>query len=402
MKQRREAINKSRSILLLTIPNPAILAVLAILQSRWLGVEDRGLVVLILTISGSSAVIGSLGYGLARVGEDFSSLNFREFAHRIFVTVTLAIVILILATMSYGLNLNTWIWSFLVVSSLAYLSIFMLTDLLFVSKHAVGIRAISLALISIEFIVNIVVHNLLTLTLHAVFLINVLVAVTGLSFIAFTLRKDIDFSSKRFRSIRKDLPYLITYVGSFLYVYIYRLPASYVIPPAELALITISFSFAFAGMPLIYFMMQNIRSLDFDEGLDFGSLNLKMTSIFFVLVFFATTMYIFSDQLVLKTVGIEFFGSSEQLQRVAFAVPFFAIFMFHLSFLQAITSSPKLWTSGLYIFGSTATILISGAQGGALGICTSVLVLHVLLGVYSGIEIYKLSKKSMLKQVSKK
>lgn len=377
----------------MTIPNPAILALLAILQSRWLGVEDRGLVVLILTISGSSAVIGSMGFGLARLGSDFSALNFREFAHRIFITVSLSILILFLATMSYGLNLDTWIWGFLVISTLSYLSIFMLTDLLFVSRHSVGIRAISITLISIEFLANVVVHAFFTLTLHAVFLINGVIAVMGMAFIAIRIRKEIDFSSKRLRSIRKDLPYLVTYVASFLYVYIYRLPTSYVIPPAELALITISFSFAFAGMPLIYLMMQNIRSLNLEEGINFRRLNLKIISIFLVLALFAVTLYFLSDRLILNTVGIEFYGSALQLQRVAFAVPFFAIFMFHLSLLQTTTRSPKLWTSSLYVFGNTLAILISGAQGGALGICTSVLVLHVLLGVYSGIEIYKLSKK---------
>jgi hypothetical protein len=214
-------LNKPRLLLLLTIPNPAILATLAILQSRWLGVEDRGLVVLILTISGSSAVIGSLGFGLARVGVDFSTLNLREFAQRIFVTMTLTVLIFALASKSYKLNFDPWIWGFLIVSSLSYLTIFLLTDLLLVSKHSVRIRAISIILISIEFIVNVFVHAVFTLTLHAVFLINGLVAILGMMFIGFTLRKELDFSSRRLQSITKDLPYLVTYVGSFLYVYLY-------------------------------------------------------------------------------------------------------------------------------------------------------------------------------------
>ena len=379
--------------LILTLPNSALMAILAVLQSRWLGVEDRGLVVLILTVSGSSAVIGSLGYGLARVGNNFSKLNFRDIQLRVLVSITLAQVIFLAVAIFHGIKLDAWIFGFLLISSISYSLLFVLTDLLLNSHLSVHVRGIALLSILLEVFLNILLHSSSQLTLHKIFLVNSIIAFFGIITILYLIKDYGDIQEEKPSINLKDLPYLVAYMSSFLYIYIYRLPASYVINPSDLALLTISYSFAFVGTPLIYFVMHYTRTYTSERlVIDKKLLNVAGAT-FIILTFVAWAEFIYAKDLVLFTVGDDFFGSIEQLRRIAFTVPFFAIFMIYLSARQGQTKTSQIKASGGYLIGNVLLILLSGAFSGMIGISTSILLLHLILGTFGGLRMLSMSRK---------
>jgi hypothetical protein len=377
--------------LLLTLPNSALMAVLAVLQSRWLGVEDRGLVVLILTVSGSSAVIGSLGYGLARIGDDFGKLNFKDIQLRVFVSIALALIIFIAVALFHGIELDAWIFGFLLISGLSYSCLFIFTDLLLTSHLSLRVRGIALFSILLEVFLNVLLHNSSQLTLHKVFLVNSIIAFFGLVTILYLIKDYGDFHGGEGRLNFKDLPYLVVYMSSFLYIYVYRLPASYVVNPSDLALLSISFSFAFVGTPLIYFVMHYTRTLMNDRQVIEGKLLKIVGATFLILTLLATVEFVFAKELILYTVGDDFFGSIEQLQRIAFMVPFFALFMIYLSARQGQTNTSQIKASGGYLIGNVFLILFFGATFGVAGICTSILILHLILGTFGGWRLFRMS-----------
>ncbi len=379
--------NQLKMSLFLSLPNSTLFAILAILQSRWLGLEDRGTVVLILTISGSSAVIGSLGYGLARVTTPFMEVNLRDLLSRIYVSISLSLLIFLLISRIQDIDVDIWVTSFLIVSSLSYSCMFILTDILFQSDFAIHIRAISLSSIVLEILCNFLLNKASDLTIHEVFLANISIAIIGISIVMYFLKGKLIFEKNNDVSIFSNLTFLATYLSSFHYVYIYRLPASYVISPEDLALISVSFSFAFVGMPLIYFVMQFVRMNTFNGIGRSRKLNVLIIFTFLSLFLVALLEYLFAEDIVTKTVGIEFLESANLLRQIAFAVPFFGLTMILMSYRQGETKSSLVTLHTIYLLTSFFIIVFCGALYGPNGICLSVFLYNLILGCYSGFKL---------------
>jgi hypothetical protein len=98
----------------------------------------------------------------------------------------------------------------------------------------------------------------------------------------------------------------------------------------------------------------------------------------------------------LYTVGDDFFGSIELLQRIAFMVPFFALFMIYLSARQGQTKTSQIKASGGYLIGNVFLILFFGATYGVAGICTSILILHLILGTFGGWRLFRMSLRQRI------
>ena len=127
------------------------LALLAIAQARFLGVQDRGMVVLLLSISGSCSILGSLGYGLSRIGTPFVTLNMAEIKNHLFLSNLLSQLSLLLLSFSHEGLVNLINSIFIAISTTSLTSMFLVLDITLSSYHSLKIR-ISIYLLSlIEF-----------------------------------------------------------------------------------------------------------------------------------------------------------------------------------------------------------------------------------------------------------
>lgn len=225
------------------------------------------------------------------------------------------------------------------------------------------------------------------LTVEKAILISGVLSI-GSIFILFLLFKEtFEKSNQQTKSVYSDWRYLISYLAAFQFVFVYRLPASFVINTSEIANLSVAFSFAFMGLPYIYYISQHLKAGAISNA-KFRKTDLKLvciSSIFITCNSLVLTFY--SNSLIKKTVGVKFSDAALQLSLISASVPFVAFFLFYVSVLQGLKEDPILVFNTIYLLVCTVIILIAGSMGGPVGICLSLLAFHVILGLLS---IYKL------------
>jgi hypothetical protein len=75
-------------------------------------------------------------------------------------------------------------------------------------------------------------------------------AISSLVILFIIFKKSIDYESNRTQKISLDWRYLVSYLSTFQFIFIYRFPASFVISASEIANLSVAFSFAFFEMKL--------------------------------------------------------------------------------------------------------------------------------------------------------
>jgi hypothetical protein len=139
-------------------------------------------------------------------------------------------------------------------------------------------------------------------------------------------------SSRNFWQTVKSWNSISIYLFILQFIYIYRLPASYVLSVEDLAKISISLSLVFIGMPLIQIGGQYFRQ----AGRNFVKTDTMSLSIpiqvLLALAMISFGLFFSSDFLVSFFLGASYLDCVFQIRLLAFGVPFFAIAVFAVSF----------------------------------------------------------------------
>lgn len=343
-----------------------------------------------LSISGSCSILGSLGYGLSRIGSHFDALNLAEIKNHIALSNILSQLSLVLLSFSHDGLVNLINYIFVAISTTSLTLMFLVLDITFSSKYSLKIR-ISIYLLSlIEFfsVLFLGFTNLLTLT--NTILISSLAAIINTLCLVFIVRHKFDTKSKKEKRLLFGWRYMITYVATYQFVYLYRLPAGFVISSSEIANLTIAFSFAFLGMPFIYHVSQYLKV----NSMTYEKVRFRLKKNFVLslslLVTYSLILAICSNFIIEYSVGREFYEAAALLRWTALGLPFFAILVFYRSTKEGIEGVPNFFSNLAYLVACTSGILFFGILGGVVSICIFFSILHILLGSLSGFKLMKL------------
>ncbi len=374
----------------LSILSSLTLALLAIAQSRFLGPQDRGMVVLLLSVSGSCSILGSLGYGLSRVGSPFISLNFAEIKNHIALSNLLSQISLILLSFSHDGIFNSISFIFVAISTTSLTLMFLVLDITFSSRHSFKIRITIYLLSLIEFFSVLFLGLTNKLTITNTILVSGIAAIINTVILIYIVRHEIDIKSEKQKGLLFGWRYMITYLASYQFVYLYRLPAGFVISPSEIANLTIAFSFAFMGMPFIYHVSQYLKV----SSTTYQKVHLRKKKNLVVslslLVTYSSILVICSNFIIENTVGRDFYEAAALLRWIAVGLPFFAILVFYRSAKEGIEGKPNFLSNLAYLVACTSGIVLSGKVGGIISICIFFSTLHILLGSQAGFKLMKI------------
>ena len=376
----------------LSIATSTTLALLAVIQSRFLGPENRGLIVLIQSISATSAIIGSLGYGIARSGVKFERLTIKELKKHVLISISISLVALFVFSLSQEDLISPISITYLTVTTLSLSSTFLLLDLTFVSKHSLHIRILILLLTLTEIIVVAFLGVKDEITLANVMLISSLFSTLNLVGLIVLLKEKIDYKSKEKRRVFSDWPYLVYFLAAYQFVNFYRLPSSVYLNTSEIANLSVAFSIAFIGMPFIYHVAQHLKAQTMSNGKIQEREIRVIAQAIFLISLSSLILAVYSNALISLTVGREFSDASPQLRVISGAVPPFTLFLFYLSIKQGLSGKPQLALSAIYLGTCSVVGLTAGFYGGPLAICFSILIIHVFLGVVSILRMFSLAK----------
>ena len=366
------------------------LALLAIAQARFLGVQDRGMVVLLLSISGSCSILGSLGYGLSRIGTPFVTLNMAEIKNHLFLSNLLSQLSLLLLSFSHEGLVNLINSIFIAISTTSLTSIFLVLDITLSSYHSLKIR-ISIYLLSlIEFFSVVLLGFINKLTLTNTILISSTAALINILALILIIHHKVDTKSEKSSGLFFGWQYMVTYLATYQFIYLYRLPVSFVISPSDIANLTVAFSLAFIGMPFIYHISQYLKvsTMTYQKIVLRQKRNLVMS--FSLLVVYSLTLAICSKIIIEITVGKEFYAAADLLRWIMLGLPFFAILVFYRSAKEGIVGKPDLFGNITYLGACTLGIVLSGIIGGVLSICIFFSTWHLILGSLAGFKLIKL------------
>jgi hypothetical protein len=366
------------------------LALLAIAQARFLGVQDRGMVVLLLSISGSCSILGSLGYGLSRIGTPFVTLNMAEIKNHLFLSNLLSQLSLLLLSFSHEGLVNLINSIFIAISTTSLTSMFLVLDITLSSYHSLKIR-ISIYLLSlIEFFSVVLLGFINKLTLTNTILISSTAALINILALILIIHDKVDTKSEKSSGLFFGWQYMVTYLATYQFIYLYRLPASFVISPSDIANLTVAFSLALIGMPFIYHISQYLKvsTMTYQKIVLRQKRNLVMS--FSLLVVYSLTLAICSKIIIEITVGKDFYAAADLLRWIMLGLPFFAILVFYRSAKEGIVGKPDLFGNITYLGACTLGIVLSGIIGGVLSICIFFSTWHLILGSLAGFKLIKL------------
>jgi hypothetical protein len=366
------------------------LALLAIAQARFLGVQDRGMVVLLLSISGSCSILGSLGYGLSRIGTPFVTLNMAEIKNHLFLSNLLSQLSLLLLSFSHEGLVNLINSIFIAISTTSLTSMFLVLDITLSSYHSLKIR-ISIYLLSlIEFFSVVLLGFINKLTLTNTILISSTAALINILALILIIHDKVDTKSEKSSGLFFGWQYMVTYLATYQFIYLYRLPASFVISPSDIANLTVAFSLALIGMPFIYHISQYLKvsTMTYQKIVLRQKRNLVMS--FSLLVVYSLTLAICSKIIIEITVGKDFYAAADLLRWIMLGLPFFAILVFYRSAKEGIVGKPDLFGNITYLGACTLGIVLSGIIGGVLSICIFFSIWHLILGSLAGFKLIKL------------
>ena len=116
--------------------------------------HERGELVLLQSISGVSAVLGSLGYGMARLGKNPSRINLRELSNYLGMSMLISLVTFYSLVSLNRAELSAAYFVYLVTSSLSLSLTFLLIDISFSSQKSVWVRILVFSIVTLELLSN--------------------------------------------------------------------------------------------------------------------------------------------------------------------------------------------------------------------------------------------------------
>lgn len=312
-----------------------VVAVIALIQSRWLGPNDRGTYVFLVAVTGLLGLISSFGYGIDFVLKKSLKANRRALN---IVTVN-SIVLSSFAFLIFGAlkveGLSKMVFFLCVANTIATAHIFIHSDISLKFGTNFQFRLLVLIFSSIELITSYALY-----TIGKLDLLNVLLTYSTLNLILASLlfflsRKFIEKQEDyNYKEITKGLVLLVPFLFNFQFIYVYRFPASFSLDRSELAQVAISMSLAFLSMPV---MGLGIQALRFESAQSIPSLvKIKKVLRLHLLVILAVSVFVFAfaEFMIEKFLGPEYLECIFQTRLLAFCAPLFALSVFSIAIRQ--------------------------------------------------------------------
>jgi len=324
----------SRRLLLITLVNAGVVGLNALTQARWLGPTDRGILVILLTVISFGGILGSFGYGIARTGHDPIVVNLPDLGKLMFASDLLATLMFFSFSISQKYTFSIGQHFFILVVASTNLILFLLNDLLFsIKKTYLYFKMIFLSIGSLELFVTFVLYQTDNLSLESILISIITINLLILIPVFFLVKPYIAFeSSGNFLQIIKSWKSISIYLFILQFVYVYRLPASYVLTVEDLAKISVSLSVVFIGMPLIHVGSQYFRQAG-NRFTDPDSISLLLPiQVLLGLILIASGIFVSADYFVRSVLGTSYLECALQIRLLSFGVPIFAISIFAISF----------------------------------------------------------------------
>lgn len=312
-----------------------IVAVIALIQSRWLGPNDRGTYVFLVAVTGLLGLISSFGYGI-----DFilrKSIKLDAGALKIVTAnsvVLCSFTFLIFSAFKIE-GISKVIFILCVANTVATAHIFILSDVSLKLGSNLQFRLLVLTFSSIELIISYVLY-----TIGKLDLLNVLLTYSALNLILAILllslsRKFIEKQEKSdYKEIIKGLVLLVPFLFNFQFIYFYRFPASFSLDRSELAQFAISMSLAFLSMPVMGLGIQALRFESAQSNPNLGKIKKVLGIHLLVILSVSVLVFLFARIMIEKFLGPEYLECIFQTRVLAFCAPLFALSVFSIAIRQ--------------------------------------------------------------------
>ncbi len=312
-----------------------VVAVVALIQSRWLGPSDRGTFVFLVAVTGLLGLISSFGYGIDFILKKSIKVNGRALN---IVTIN-SIVLCTFTFLIFGAfkieGISKMVFILCVANTIATAHIFIHSDISLKFGTNLQFRLLVLTFSSIELITSYTLY-----TIGKLDLLNVLFTYSTLNLILAILlfvlsRQFIKKQEKyNYKEIIKGLVLLVPFLFNFQFIYVYRFPASFSLDRSELAQVAISMSLAFLSMPV---MGLGIQALRFESAQSIPNLEkIKKVLRLHLLVILSVSVFVFAfaEFMIKRFLGPEYLECIFQTRLLAFCVPLFALSVFSIAIRQ--------------------------------------------------------------------
>ena len=390
----RADLKNSNTALIFTVLLTILVAAQVIFLSRALGVEQRGLMVFLITVSNFSAVLFSFWYGIARSKESFKKINLGEVFSLNFLTAGSGVIIFFLFVYFRDFSNSIFFYLFIFVISIANSALFILSDVLINSNKFHKSRAINLTTVSCELALSITFYKFGNLTLYTCLLFNLVFTVIGFILTLKLIRYQVTIQfPPKIRVLFQNWKALIPFISTFQLVFFYRFPASLVIDLSELATLSVSMSFALIGTPIISYGSQYFRASSASGTLLKKESKILFTIIMIILLCLSAIQYLLADKFVIYFLGSEFLDCIQEIRALSLAGPLFTIFVFAISSMQGFDDPRTNTFAILSLLGCMSTILILGNASGSIGICYGLIFFLFAQAISSVVYLWRVAPK---------
>jgi O-antigen/teichoic acid export membrane protein len=312
-----------------------IVAVIALIQSRWLGPNDRGTYVFLVAVTGLLGLISSFGYGIDFILRKSIKVN----ARALNIVTANSVVLCSFTFLIFGVlrieGISKVIFILCVANTIATAHIFIHSDVSLKLGTNLQFRLLVLTFSSIELVASYVLY-----TIGKLDLLNVLLTYSVLNlFLAILLfllsRKFIERQEEcDYKETIKGLVLLVPFLFNFQFIYFYRFPASFSLDRSELAQFAISTSLAFLSMPVIGLGIQALRFESAQSNPNLGKIKKVLGLHLLVILAVSVFVFVFAEFMIEKFLGPEYLECIFQTRVLAFCVPLFALSVFSIAIRQ--------------------------------------------------------------------
>ena len=312
-----------------------VVALVALLQSRWLGPNDRGTYVFLIAVTGLLGLLASFGYGIDFVLKKSLKVNSKALNIVTLNSILLCSFAFLIFNIFNIDGISKIIFILCVTNTVATAHIFIHSDVSLKFGTNLQFRLLILIFSSIELVTTYFLH-----TIGKLDLINVLLTYSTLNLVLASLlhllsRKFIEKQEKYgFKEISKGLVLLVPFLFNFQFIYVYRFPASFSLDRSELAQIAISMSLAFLSMPVIGLGIQALRYESAQSIPNPQKLKRVLKLYLLVIFIISVIVFVFAELMIEIFLGPEYSKCIFQTRLLAFSAPMFALSVFSISIKQ--------------------------------------------------------------------
>ena len=312
-----------------------VVALVALLQSRWLGPNDRGTYVFLIAITGLLGLLASFGYGIEFVLKKSLKVNSKALNIVTLNSILLCSFAFLIFNIFNIDGISKMIFILCITNTVATAHIFIHSDVSLKLGTNLQFRLLILIFSSIELVTTYVLY-----TIGKLDLLNVLLTYSTLNLVLASLllllsRTFIEKQEKYgFKDISKGLVLLVPFLFNFQYIYVYRFPASFSLDRSELAQIAISMSLAFLSMPVIGLGIQALRYESAQSIPNPQKLKKVLKLHLLVIFIISVIVFVFAELMIEVFLGPVYSKCIFQTRLLAFSAPMFALSVFSISIKQ--------------------------------------------------------------------